>query len=94
LAIFEALRKWKIVELFGITISSGKEEPAQSIGGIIFSGFLFLLFFFVQLKFIWKLLTGKKLIKNKFVTYCLIFLFSFIIPFVIMFILYWISNRK
>ena len=97
-AIFEALKKFKIIELFGFTISSGKGEPTQStpesIGGIIFWGFLFLAFFFFQLKFVWDLLTGKKIIKNKLVSAILIFLFSFIIPFVIMFLIYWIFNRK
>lgn len=93
-AIFEALKGWKILEIFGVTVSSSKGESSQSIGGIIFWGFLFLAFFFIQLKFVWDLLTGKKIIKNKLISSILIFLFSFIVPFAILFLLYWLFHRK
>lgn len=93
-AIFEALKGWKILEIFGVTITNSEGESSQSIGGIIFWGFLFLAFFFIQLKFVWDLLTGKKIIKNKLISSILIFLFSFIVPFAILFLLYWLFNRK
>ena len=94
LAIFESLKKFKFIEIFGITVSNGNEQPREPVVQIIFWGFLILFFFFVQLNFVWDLLSGKKIIKNKFVSSILIILFSFVIPFVIMLIVYWLYNRK
>ncbi len=94
LAIVESLKRFKFIEIFGITVSSANEQPREPIGQIIFWGFLILMFFFIQLQFVWDLLTGKKIIKNKFISGVLIFLFSFIVPFLIMFVVYWLFNRK
>ncbi len=93
-SIFEALKGWRILEIFGFTVSSGNGDTDKSIFGIIFGGFLVIAFFFIQLQFVWQLLTGKKIIKNKLVSGILIFLFSFIVPVAIMFLLYWLSHRK
>jgi hypothetical protein len=93
-AIFETLRGWGILGIFGFTVSSGNGDTDQSIYGIIFWGFLIIAFFFIQLQFVWNLLTGKKIIKNKLVSGILIFIFSFIVPVVIIFLFYWLYHRK
>jgi hypothetical protein len=94
IAVFEAIKKWKILEIFGIYTADRLKEPPRSIGDILWWGFLFAIAFFFQLKFIWDILTGRKKFKNKFVSFILVFLFSFITPFIIMLILYWLGHRK
>lgn len=94
LAVFQAIRNWKILEFIGIYSADRLKEPPRSIGDIIWWGFLAALVFFYQLKFIWDILTGHKTFRNKYVSFFLVFLFSFVTPFLIMGILYWLGNRK
>lgn len=93
-AIIEAIKKWKFLEMFGIYTSDALKEPPRSIGSIIFWSFLFAAVFFYQLRFIWNILSGRKSFKNKFVSFLLVFLFSFVTPFIIMFIIAWLTTRK
>jgi hypothetical protein len=92
-SIVDAIKHWKIVEIFGI-YKSGTPESNTSIFGIIFWGYIMVIIFFFQLKYVWDILTGRKQLKSKVASVISVVFFSFVSPFLIMFVVYWLFGRK
>ncbi len=91
-AVIAILKEWKWYNLLGVT-DSGQEQN-HDVGGILFWGYISIAITLYLLYLDWEILSGRRVIKNKFLSFLAVFGISFVIPLLGMLLLFWWSSRK